>query len=469
VQPVAGLQRPQWLDSGHDRALQYFRELGLPTRALEDWKYLRIDALFPQPVTPAGPAAASGGNLAALIAAVPDLPGPRLVFVNGFFAADLSHVTAAAGVQVDSFAAVAAGSPTKVPAVAADLVSDDTAPIDGLAALNRGLFDDGAVIDIGAGVCLDEPIHLVFVTTDAPDTGEAVLASPRSVVVAGAGSQVVLVETHIGTGTRPNVSNASTIVTVGAGASVRHITLQDVPVTASHLGVVEAHLGDGGTFEAHTVALGAKVARHELRLHLDGTGTEAHATGLYLPTGEQYHDNPVLVDHRGPDGTSTQTYNGVLDGRGHGVFNGRIIVRPSGAGADATQSNRNLVLSDHAEVDTRPRLEILADDVACSHGATVGQLDEEAVHYLRSRGIPADVARGMLTYAFANEMVRRTGSPALISWIHQRVTDRFPGLDPTEVVTDGASLAEAPAPSHAPAPAGPADNGSAAAPDSREA
>lgn len=451
VQPPAGVDRPAWLDALHSDGLAHFVRLGLPTRALEDWKYLRIDDLLPAAVVPADASAADAVDAAAIEALIPDLAGPRVVFVNGYLAAGLSRLqpvttsdgTAAGepgGVIVDHVAAVAATTDGAT-GLLAHLVDGTTAPADGFAALNTGLFDDGAVIHVGPGVVASDPVHVVVVTTDSPDgaappAGTPVLASPRSVVVAGANSQVTVVETHVGLGVAPNVSNAVTRVIADEGARVRHITLQDVPASAGHLGVVEANVGDGATVDAHTVALGGRVARHELRLHLEGRGAQTSATGLYLPTGDQYHDQPVLVDHVGPDGTSSQLYNGVLDGNGHGVFNGRIVVHPSGAGADATQSNRNLVLSDRAEVDTRPRLEILADEVKCSHGATVGQLDEQSVHYLRSRGIPGSVARGMLTYAFANEMVRRAGHPALVAWIHQRVAERFPGLDPTEVTED---------------------------------
>jgi len=434
------------MDALHGDGLAHFARLGLPTRALEDWKYLRIDDLLPAAVVPADASAVAAIDAAAIESLIPDLAGPRVVFVNGYLAPGLSRLQSAgasdgtapgqpAGVVVDHVAAVAATTDGAT-GLLAHLVDGTTAPADGFAALNAGLFDDGAVIHVGPGVVASDPVHVVIVTTDSPDGAAPVLASPRSVVVAGANSEVTVVETHVGLGVAPNVSNAVTRVVADEGARVRHITLQDVPTTAGHLGVVEAHVGDGATVDAHTVALGGRVARHELRLRLVGRGAQTSATGLYLPTGDQYHDQPVLVDHVGPDGTSSQLYNGVLDGNGHGVFNGRIVVHPSGAGADATQSNRNLVLSDRAEVDTRPRLEILADEVKCSHGATVGQLDEQSVFYLRSRGIPESVARGMLTYAFANEMVRRAGHPALVAWIHQRVAERFPGLDPTEVTED---------------------------------
>lgn len=435
LQPSAGPSRAAWLDDVHNAGLGHVKRLGLPTRQLEDWKYLRVEALLADGVTAATPAAAAAVSPEDLNGLMPHLEGHRLVFINGYVAPEFTELGATLpdGVTIEAVSTLAAGTGDKLPEVLDGLVDPQGEPLDGFAALNAGLFDDGAVIRIPAHTTVDAPIHVVFVVTDDPDGVPAVVASPRSVVVAGPGSDVSIVETHIGTGTNANLSNAVTTVVAHPGATVQHLTVQDLPTTTSHLGVVHVHLADDATVHAHTVALGASIARHELRLHLEGNGATTSATGLYLPSGEQYHDNPVLVDHLGPNGTSSQIYNGVLDDRGHGVFNGRIVVHPTGAGADATQSNRNLVLSDRAEVDTRPRLEILADEVSCSHGATVGQLDEQAVHYLRSRGIPDAVARGMLTYAFANEMVRRARYPALIDWIHERVAQRFPGLDPTEV------------------------------------
>jgi len=190
-------------------------------------------------------------------------------------------------------------------------------------------------------------------------------------------------------------------------------------------GVLDVTQAAKSRFSSNAYSLGASVARHEVRVRLDGEAADVTLAGLYLPSGSQHHDNPVTVEHVAPCCTSRQVYNGVLDDQGHGVFNGRILVQPSANGTNATQSNRNLVLSDRAEIDTRPRLEILTDDVVCAHGATVGQLDEQAIYYLRTRGIPETAARAMLTTAFANEIVQRIENVELRSWVENLVSQRL--------------------------------------------
>src|ERR1019366_8549781 len=178
-------------------------------------------------------------------------------------------------------------------------------------------------------------------------------------------------------------------------------------------------------FSSHVFALGSHIARHEVRVYLEGEGADVNLDGLYLPRGDQLHDNPVLVVHAAPGGTSRQLYKGVVDEHGHGVFNGHIVVRRDAFGTDAGQTNKNLLLSDDAEVDTRPRLEILTDDVKCAHGAAAGRLDEDALFYLRSRGVPEGRARGILTYAFAREMVDRISIESLRTRVESLVADRL--------------------------------------------
>ena len=412
---------PPWLTATREWAIGQLEVLGLPTQRDEDWKYLRLGPVLDVPFAVSTAGHDHGLTTDMVAAMVPDLGGVRLVFVNGHLAHDLSAMPdAGSGVTAAGLAATL----TTHPDLIEPLFSDRSAPVDGFAALNLGLCDDGAYIHVASGATASAPIQLVFITVDV---GHPVVSSPRSFIVADPDSSVTVVETHVGVGplTQASCANAVTRVVLAERATVHHHTVQDLPDTAFHLGVVDVTAHDNSIFTTHTLSLGAAVARHEVRMHLDGDGADATMTGLYQPAGQQYHDHPVLVEHNATNCTSRQIYNGVLDDRGHGVFNGRIMVAPAGMGTDATQSNRNLVLSDRAEVDTRPRLEILADDVKCAHGATVGQLDETAVHYLRTRGIPESEARGMLTYAFANEMVERIDLPALRSWVASLVGQRL--------------------------------------------
>ena len=216
---------------------------------------------------------------------------------------------------------------------------------------------------------------------------------------------MTVIETYAGTTGDATCTNAVTQVVLDEGAQVEHYKIQDEPETAFHLALLDVRQGPDSRFSSGSVALGSKIARNEVHVRLEGEGAKVSIDGLYLPRGDQHHDNPILIEHAAPRCTSRQLYKGIVDEHGHGVFNGRIIVWPDAFGTDASQTNKNLLLSDHAEVDTRPRLEIFTDDVKCTHGAAVGALDEEALFYLRSRGVPHQAARALLTYAFAREML----------------------------------------------------------------
>jgi Fe-S cluster assembly protein SufD len=425
IRPGPGVP-PKWLAEAREEAFEWLGRRGFPTPKHEDWRYLRLEGILGTPFVAARSGEDPGLSADALAELVPDLGGPRLVFVNGHLVPALSSsstvpdLLALAGV-----AQTLASEPERLGSVFAA----EREHADGFAALNIGLAEDGAYVHIEAGATITDPIHLVFCAVPGDD---AIVASPQSVVVAEPGSRATIVESHVGIGRHGAragqvvCTNAVTRVLLDQGAHVDHFTLQDAPDDAFHLGVLDVVQRAGSRFSSHVSALGASIARHDVQVRLEGEGAEADLSGLYQPTGTQHHDNPVLVEHAAPDCTSRQLYHGVLDDRSHGVFNGRIIVRPSATGTDATQSNRNLLLSDRAEIDTRPRLEILADDVRCVHGATVGQLDEEAVHYLRTRGIPEPTARGMLTEAFANGMLERIDHEGLRAWVQHRASERRP-------------------------------------------
>lgn len=428
--------RPDWLSRAREAAFEWIADRGFPTRKDEDWKYLRLGPIIGPIVdgafSPARREDGHGVTSSMLAGLVPDLGGPRLVFVNGLFAHDLSSGSGSgSGATVTAVASMLLDDPDRV---AARFGVSDQVHLDGFAALNVALAEDGAYIDVAADLALEQPIHLVFCTTSHAGTvgGDPVMSSPRSMVHAGPNSRVTIVETHVGIGDAPTCTNAVTKITLDAGARVDHVVVQDMPSAAFHLDVLDVAQAADSTFSSHAFSLGGAIARHEVRVLLDGEHADVALAGLYLPAGAQHHDHPVMVEHRAPNCTSSQRYHGVLDECGHGVFNGRIVVQPTGGGTDATQSNKNLILSDQAEIDTRPRLEILADDVRCAHGATVGQLDREAIHYLRTRGINEATARGMLTSAFANEMVEQVTLAPLRDWIQRLVSDRLHRVsDPT--------------------------------------
>lgn len=410
---------PAWLAESRLAALGWVGEHGFPTRKDEDWKYTGLDPILAVPFEAATAVTARRVSAEMIDAAAVDLGGPRLVFVDRHFAAELSRVTGLpAGAEVTNLAAVLAAGPERLEPFFSHAPGEHHA----FAAFNDVLAEDGAFVHLTPGTCVDEPIQLVFFS----DTGGfPLMSSPRSVVLAEAGSRATIVETYAGMDGEVYCTNAVTEVILADGAQIEHYKVQNEPDTAFHLALLTVQQGRDSRFSSHSVMLGSRIARHEVRVCLEGPGAEVSLDGLYLPQGDQLHDNTIFVDHVSTGCTSHQLYKGVLDGRGHGVFNGHIMVRPGADGTDANQKNKNLILSDRAEVDTRPRLEIYTDDVKCTHGAAVGQLDQDALLYLRARGIPLEAARGLLIYAFVHEMVDRIELEPLRAQLEALVAGRF--------------------------------------------
>ena len=420
LEPPPNGHHPAWFTEARRAAFGWVAEHGFPTLKDEDWRYTRLGPILEVPFVPAVPGVDHALSSSTMDTLAADLGGTRLVFVNGHFVPELSSLTELPeGAKVTNLASVLAEDAERLE----QLFSRPFGPHDhAFTALNAALAEDGAFVYLPAATTLHEPIQVVFFSDSA---AAPLVSSPRSVVLAGPRSQVRIVETYVGVTGGVYCTNAVTEVVLGEGAVVEHYKVQDESETAFHLALLDVRQGPHSRFSSHSVALGSRVARHEVRVGLEAEGATVSLDGLYMPRGDQHHDNPILIEHAAPHCTSRQLYKGVLDGHGQGVFNGRVVVRPGAAGSDAAQTNKNLLLSDHAEVDTRPRLEILADDVKCTHGATVGRLDEDAVFYLRSRGVPHLAARGLLIYAFANEMVERLRPEPLRSWVGKLVAHRL--------------------------------------------
>jgi len=407
---------PAWLarlqSSGRDR----FAELGFPTSRDEDWRYTDVG-----PILRAGldPSAGTAGSLDAAALARYALPGLQvhtLVFVNGRHSPALSRVgTLPAGAFAGSLADALAG---KVPGLDTALGQIAGATTHGFAALNTALIDDGLCVIIPAGCSIDQPIHALFLTDPA---GHGAVASPRNLVLAGEGGRATVIEHHAGTLEGPYLTNALTELRAGPGARVEHYRLQDQGVQSFHVSGLHLELGPDARVIAHSVDLGGRLVRNDVYARLAAPGAECELNGLYVATGRQHVDNFTRVDHLKPNGTSREFYKGVLDGRGRSVFHGRVVVHPDAQHTDAQQTNNNLLLSRDAEADTKPQLEIYADDVKCSHGATVGQLDPDALFYLRARAIDAATARDLLTYAFANEVLNRMALAPLRESLEERL------------------------------------------------
>lgn len=405
------------------QAIAQFAAQGFPTSRDEEWRYTNLAPLLQQPFAPAPKGATlSTEALAPLLFAGPQ--SPRLVFVDGHYAPALS--AAGSLPQGVVLLNLEAGLRQHADLVLSCLNHQIQGERHALAALNTAFLQDGAFLHLPAGTEVAHPIHLLFLST-APAAPS--FSSPRLLVVAGARSKAMLVETCAGPDGRPYLSNALAEVVVGEEAHFDYCKIQQEGDAALHLDHTLVREGRGSRFTAHSLSLGARLSRNQLDTMLDGEGIESTLNGLYLANGEQHLDHHTLVEHAKAHCASHELYKGILGGRSTGVFRGRIHVWPQAQKTDAYQANRNLLLSPEAEIDTKPQLEIYADDVKCSHGATVGRLDEEALYYLRARGLDLGQARGVLTRAFADQLLDRLGDDALRAHLEGRVAAKLTALN----------------------------------------
>ena len=347
-----------WLQELREAAFQQFAELGFPTTHDEDWRFTNV-----------------------------------------------------APIARTQFALAAPDQMYHAPEVVQELSLDDAKPflgqqadfrLNAFVALNTAFIGgETRVLRVPNGVIVPAPIHITYESSEY--WGQAAF-HPRTLILVGANSQCTIIETYKGDG--PHFTNAVTELVAGEGAIVDHYKVQQEGLTAFHVATLHATLGRSANFSTHNISLGGALVRNDIGVTLS-EGTEAVVNGLYVVNGTQHVDNHTAIDHAKPHGTSHELYKGILDGRATAVFNGRIMVRKDAQKTDSKQTNKNLVLSDEAVIDTKPELQIFADDVRCTHGATIGQLDAESLFYLQSRGIPREQARNLLIYAFAQDIVDR--------------------------------------------------------------
>jgi Fe-S cluster assembly protein SufD len=400
---AASATGPDWLRTLRRNGVTHFTELGFPTTKLEDWIYCNVAPItkftFKAAVTAAGANVATD-QLAPF--AFSGWTGPRLVFVNGHFSPALSSLPAPQkGVTITNLAAAIASDGKLVETHLSRHARVDES---GFSALNTAFIADGAFIALAPNAVAAEPIHLLFLAAPG-DTANT--AQPRNLIVAGANSSAKIVEHYVSLGGAAHFTNAVTEIAVGEGANLEHAKFQEENLEAFHIATVQATLARDSRFLSHSISTGARLARHNINLVMTGRGVDCVMNGLYAVGGKQLVDHHTIADHAQPHCGSHEFYHGILGGQSRGVFNGKIYVRKDAQKTDAKQTSRNLLLTDTAIVDTKPQLEILADDVKCTHGATVGQLNDEALFYCRTRGIAEVNARRLLTHAFASEIVNR--------------------------------------------------------------
>jgi Fe-S cluster assembly protein SufD len=410
---------PAWLKQRRQAALASAVELGFPTAKDEEWRFTPIAPLLELPLHPARQPARqlTAREIAPFTFG---LEGCRLVFVDGYFCAELSVLPAPGGdLQAVSLRAALAGNAPELEPHLARIAGEESLIF---TALNTAFFRDGALVCAAPGKAIAQPVHLLFIAT----AGEAgATAHVRNLIVAGARSEVKILETYVSLSGAPHVTNTVTELVLGADARVDHCKIQEENHRAIHIAAVHARQDRGSHWSSHSVSTGAHLARHQIQTVFHGENGLCLLNGLYLVAGGQLADYHTVVDHARPRCESHEFYHGILSGSARGVFNGKILVRQDAQKTNAKQTNRNLLLSDDAVIDTKPQLEIFADDVKCTHGATVGQMDEEALFYLRSRGIGLEHARRIMIRAFASDVVDRIPLEPVRAHLNIMLTERF--------------------------------------------
>ena len=415
-------REPAWLRDIRRAAMDRFGDLGFPTTKNEEWRFTSVAGIARTAFVPATAPSSSGyPKVGKSLNGSPWITGCRtLAFVNGRFDEKLSEIGGLPeGLKVRSLGdALRDGKSPTGSALEAHLARHADYRDHAFVALNTGLFEDGALVKVAPNTVVRQPVVLWFFNLPGD---EPAVTHPRNLVLVGAGAQASFIEMHVGyhKATGPYFTNAVTEVIAGENAVVDYTRVQREADHGYHVGILQIEQARSSSVTTHTISLGGRLDREEARAVLNGEGAEALLHGLYVIGGHQHVDNHTLIDHAKPHCASREVYKGVLDGHAGGVFNGKIAVRKDAQKTDSKQSNKNLLLSENATINTKPQLEIFADDVKCTHGATIGQIDAEAVFYLRSRGIGLEEARNLLIRAFANDILDRVKFEPLRSGLHK--------------------------------------------------
>ena len=405
-----------WLELVRSGAIDRFEQLGFPTVRDEEWKYTNLATLAKENFQPAVPQADAALPSIELFA-YPETTGAHLVVVNGFLREDLSTKVGLDGVvAIDLFSAVADARYNKV--ARKYLARNANYHDNGVKALNTAFLQSGVFLLIPKNVKLETPLQITFVS----DTTVAKSVSfPRLLVVAEENSSATLIESFVSNGDDSHFTNAIAEIVVKDGARLEHYRLQNENRKVYHIATTAAELGRASSYDATSINFGGQLARHDISVVMDHEGAECWVDGLYVGGANQHTDTHSVIDHKQPHCTSHQLYKGILDGHARAVFNGKIFVREGAQKTDAMQTNKNLLLSAQARVDTKPQLEIYADDVKCAHGAAVGQIDEEELFYLQARGLNPELSRSLLTYGFAEEVIGKIKIDSIRSQLDEAV------------------------------------------------
>ena len=406
-----------WLDLVRNSAMDRFEQLGFPSVKEEDWKYTNLATLAKEEFVPV----TSESTDAREIESYAETSETHLVVVDGFLREDLSTTTGLGDViAIDLFSAVEDARYNKI--VRKYLARNAGYHNNGLTALNTAFLQSGVFLWIPKNVKLERPLQITF----AADAGANF---PRLLVVAEENSSATLIESFVSSNGGKYFTNAIAEIVLKDGAQLEHYRVQRESTNAYHISTTSAELGRASRYDTTSINLGAQLSRHDISVVMDHEGAETAVDGLYMVGSDQHTDTHSIIDHKQPHCTSHQLYKGILDGSGRAVFNGKVFVREGAQKTDAQQTNKNLLLSEKARVDTKPQLEIYADDVKCAHGAAVGQIDPEELFYLEARGIGPELGRNLLTYGFAEEVIGKIKIDSIRSQLDQIVLRQLVSTD----------------------------------------
>lgn len=399
-------------------ALKQFDLLGFPTIRHEEWKYSNVNGLFKEAFDLDDTTTLTANDLDPL--EIPNLDGNIIYIVNGRYHPELSRIISPESqVQITSFAEAIKADPDFIGSHFARYADYQE---NAFTALNTALANDGVVIRVPDNTTVEQPIILRYIT-DARDKNIA--AQPRNLIAVGKNAEVMVAEAYRTLGDRSSFVNVVTEIALSRDARMQYYKVQNETEKAYHIGTTQVNQSDNSHFYSATVTLNGNFVRNNLNIVLNGQHAEAFMYGLYMPNGRQHVDNHTLVDHAMPNSYSKELYKGILDDNSTGVFNGKIFVRPDAQKTNAYQSCKNVVLSPGASMNTKPQLEIFADDVKCSHGTTTGKLNDEALFYMRSRGIPKDEARSLLLYAFSQDVLSQIKIQSIRDYLERVVTEKL--------------------------------------------
>lgn len=413
-----------WLNRLRENAMARFEEVGFPTTKDEEWKYTNVAPIAKSSFTCFAPESSADHTATETLATfrAPESKGSELVFVNGRLRRDLSSVSALPPEVVALDLSEALNDERYSELAKEQLARHADYVRNGFTALNTAFIRQGAFVYIPKGVTVTAPLQLLFIT-DTAVASQAIF--PRVLVIAEENSSATLIESYVSTGDAQYFTNAVVEVVLKEGARLEHYKVQREANKAFHVATTVADLGPNSSYDTTTITFGAQLSRHDVQVTMDHEGAECWVDGLYLVTADQHTDTHSVIDHRKPHCTSHQLYKGILDGKSRAVFNGKVFVRHDAQKTDAMQTNKNLLLSNEARVDTKPQLEILADDVKCAHGAAVGQIEPDELFYLETRGIHPDLARNLLTYGFAEEVIGKIKIDSIREQLDELVLHRL--------------------------------------------